>query len=321
MCCLMKHGHDLLTDDTGQNRLRAQSSGIEQEQHLAPLPLIKGRKWNTDAQSPELCVFAHKWSVPALVLRPFNVWHWKGLKWWHRRVSPKVFLVHFPCQQNPVTPRCHCPELIPGPHLRCCSLKGTLLAKPIFLRHVHCLVHLSKSSNWLITRFFSSWSRPLTPFKCFEINAFLGVVPAPAYLSSLSLQLHNVLCQPEEYFSSVSKPKDKVSFCFLRVWPVIGILCMKFILLLSSVWVLNWVLVLCFFFLDPHKRGINKLGLSLLKSNISHMHFFWESKGEGCLFSLMEVVPKSNALVVKQRIYVEMGRWMKQWFPDWVQLF
>lgn len=114
-----------------------------------------------------------------------------------------------------------------------------------------------------------------------------------------SLQLHNAFCQPKEYFSSVSKPKDKVSFCFLRVWPVIGVLCIKFILLLSSAWVLNWV----GFFFDPHKRGINKLGLSLLKCNISLMHFSWESEGEGSLFSLMEVVSKSNAFVVKQRIY------------------
>lgn len=60
MCCLMKHCLDLLDDDTGQNRLRAQSSGIEQEHNLAPLPLIKGRKLNTDAPTPELCVFAQK---------------------------------------------------------------------------------------------------------------------------------------------------------------------------------------------------------------------------------------------------------------------
>lgn len=66
MCCLMKHFLDLLNDDTRQNRLRAPSSGIEQEQHLAPLPLIKGRKLNTDAQTPELCVSAHTWRCPCI---------------------------------------------------------------------------------------------------------------------------------------------------------------------------------------------------------------------------------------------------------------
>lgn len=192
---------------------------------------------------PQSCVSLHRNdnNVPALVLRPFNVWHWTGLR--HRRVSPQVFLVHFPCH----TAQSHLGDTAQSwsllcPHLQGCSLKGTLLAKPILFRHVHGL-YLSKSSNWLITRFFSSWTHPLTPFKRFEINAFLGVVPTPAYLSSLSLQLLNVLCQPKEYFSSVSKSKDKVSFCFLRVWPVIGVLCIKFISLLSSVWVLNWVLV------------------------------------------------------------------------------
>lgn len=49
---------DLLNGDARQNRLRAQSSGIEQR--LASLPLIKGRKLNSDAQTPELCVFAHE---------------------------------------------------------------------------------------------------------------------------------------------------------------------------------------------------------------------------------------------------------------------
>lgn len=216
-------------------------------------------------------------------------WHFKGLKWWHRRVSPKLFLVHFPCQPNPATPWCQCPELIPGSVLTSSVALSRALCwqSPCFPDTCIVPVYLSKSSNWLITRFFSYWCRPLTPLKCFKINAFLGVVPTPAYLSSLSPQLHNALCQPKEYFSSVTKSKDKVSFCFLRVWPVIGVLCMKFILLLSSVWVLNWI----WGFFDSHKRGINKIGLSLLKCNISHMNFSWESKREGCLFSLMEVVP------------------------------
>lgn len=192
---------------------------------------------------PQSCVSLHmNDSGPALVLRPFRCLTLQGQKWWHRRVSPKEFLVHFPCQQDPVTPCCQCPELIPGSVLTWSVALSRALSwqTPYFSDMWIVPVYLSKSSNWLITRFFSSWSRPLTPFRCFKINAFLGVVPTPAYLSSLSLQLHNALFQPEEYFSSVSKSKDKVSFCFLRVWPVIGVLCMKFILLLSSVWALNW---------------------------------------------------------------------------------
>lgn len=100
MCCLMKHFLDLLNDDTRQNKLRAQSSGIEQEQHLAPLPLIKGRKWNADAQSPELCVFAHKWQcrcISAEALQMFDIVKgWSG----DTGVSP---LVHFPWASNSIT--------------------------------------------------------------------------------------------------------------------------------------------------------------------------------------------------------------------------
>lgn len=67
---------DLLNGDARQNRLRAQSSGIEQEQRLASLPLIKGRKLNSDAQTPELCVFAHEWQWPctsAQALQMFDI--------------------------------------------------------------------------------------------------------------------------------------------------------------------------------------------------------------------------------------------------------
>lgn len=186
---------------------------------------------------PQSCVSLHRNDCPCISAQTLQVFD--TVKGWSggRSVSPGAFL----CASISIT-WSHLGVTAQSWALALSSLSRALCWQSPYFSDT-CIVpaYLSMSSNWLITRFFSSWSRPLTPFKCFKINAFLGVVPTPAYLSSLSPQLHNGLCQPKEYFSSVSKSKDKVSFCFLRVWPVIGVLCMKFILLLSSVWVLNWV--------------------------------------------------------------------------------
>ena len=143
-------------------------------------------------------------------------------------------------------------------------------------------VCVSGSYKSHVSRFLSSWTRSLVISKCFKTNALLGMVPNPPYLSS-PLVFNNValFASPRSISAVFHHPRTKYTSVFW-VWPVIGTLSMKFILLLSSVGLLNR----CFF--HPHRRNINKSGIPLIKSSISHMHFFWDPKGGGCLFFLVE---------------------------------
>lgn len=157
----------------------------------------------------------------------------------------------------------------------------------------------SGTSKWHVSRFSLILEFYSTYFK---INIFLKLVSNPVCLSSLLVLNSIVLLVSPRSFCS---PRTKYTSGFKSVTSVIGALSVKIILLLSFVCALNW------WVFDPHKRNINKLGISLLKNNASLK----------CSFSLVEwshLKKKKDALVVKQRIYVEMGRWMKQRFPVWI---
>lgn len=158
---------------------------------------------------PGSCVTFHiNDSQLTLVFRPFQTFDtvksWSAaLKWWHQLISPKALLVHFPCAkptQTVVVSASRADSWPPehSPHLKRSTLQGQSVSKA-------CIFQTLPMSLGPTSDLF-----PLTIFKCSKINAILGMVPTPAYLSPL-LVFNNIIlfASPRNTSAVFHNPRTK----------------------------------------------------------------------------------------------------------------